>query len=144
MKVYISTLSGHLRVGWGGGGVGTCMLWESCFRAPNGPSIVSAWSIDLLWQVTTNLDRFPHSRSMIEVQTVEKVAEIGWSRMLISTTFSTIPTSIVELEGGNRSEFVVTCQNKSILQAETILGPLGTQKHDSHKIQVQPPPSGNS
>ena len=77
---------------------------------------------------------------MIEVQTVEKVAEIGWSRMLISTTFSTIPTSIVDLEGGNPSEFVVTCQNKAILQAETILGPLGTQKHDSHNIQSQIPP----
>ena len=116
-------------------------MWcESCFRVPNGPNIVSAWSIYLFWQVTTNLDRFPHSRSMIEVQTVEKVAEIGWSRMLISTTFSTVPPSIVELEGGNRSEFVVTCQNKSILQAGTILGPLSTRKHDSHNIQSQIPP----
>ena len=116
-------------------------MWcESCFRVPNGPSIVSAWSIDLFWQVTTNLDRFPHSRSMIEVETIGKVAEIGWSRMLVLTTFSTVSTSIVDLEGGNRSKFVVTCQNKSILQAGTILGPLSTRKHDSHHIQGPIPP----
>ena len=116
-------------------------MWcESCFRVPNGPSIVPAWSIDLFWQVTTNLDRFPPSRSTIEVGIVEKVVEISILDQPISDTFPTILTSIIGLECGNRSKFVVTCQSKSILQAETILGPLGTRKHDSHNIQVRIPP----
>ena len=77
-------------------------MWcESCFRVPNGPSIVPAWSIDLFWQVTTNVVRFAASRSMIEDQTDEKVAEIGWSRMLILTTFSTFWSSIIDLECRN-------------------------------------------
>ena len=77
MKVYI------LRVTWGGG-VWTCILCESCFWVPNGPSIVSTWSI---WQVTTNSNRFPPSSSTIEVGMVEKVVEISILDQPISATF---------------------------------------------------------
>ena len=116
------------------------MLCESCFRVPNGPSIVPACSIDFLWQVTTHLDRFLHSRSMIEDQNVEKVVKISILDQSISDTFSTVWASIIDLECGNRPRFVVVCWNRSILQADTILGPLGTRKQDSHHIQGPTPP----
>ena len=73
-------------------------------------------------------DRFAHSRSTIEAGPVEKVIDVGWSRTLVLFTFSTGPASIVDLECGNLSKSVADCQNESILQAETTLGPLGTQK----------------